>query len=138
MKTYFKTGILLIACLLGCALPAAAQKMTKVTGIVYNIAGRKKIPFSDIAVQVYAAKTVAEGKDIKKALDSDPNDPDRLIMFHLDKNAKTTTDNNGYYEIMVPDNGALIFKAGLSTAVFKEVDHRMKIDVEINDGLHLS
>lgn len=138
MKTYFKTGILLITCLLGCALPAAAQKMTKVTGIVYNIAGRKKIPFSDIAVQVYAAKTVAEGKDIKKALDSDPNDPDRLIMFHLDKNAKTTTDNNGYYEIMVPDNGALIFKAGLSTAVFKEVDHRMKIDVEINDGLHLS
>ena len=68
MKTYFKTGILLITCLLGCALPAAAQKMTKVTGIVYNIAGRKKIPFSDIAVQVYAAKTVAEGKDIKKAL----------------------------------------------------------------------
>ena len=42
---------------------ACAQKMVKVSGIVYNIAENRKVPFSDVAVDVYAAKTVAVGED---------------------------------------------------------------------------
>ena len=34
---------------------ACAQKMVKVSGIVYNIAENRKVPFSDVAVDVYAA-----------------------------------------------------------------------------------
>ena len=55
----------------------------------------------------------------------------------LDQEGKTTTDENGYYEILVPDNGALIFKVGLSPSVLKEVRHQMKIDVSIDEGVML-
>ena len=96
---------------------ACAQKMVKVSGIVYNIAENRKVPFSDVTVDVYAAKTVAVGEDMKKILDS--NDQEKTLL--LDQDAKTATDRNGYYEILVPDNGALIFKVGLSPAVIKEV-----------------
>lgn len=112
---------------------ACAQKMVKVSGIVYNIAENRKIPFSDVTVDVYAAKTVAVGEDMKKILDS--NDQEKTLL--LDQDAKTATDGNGYYEILVPDNGALIFKVGLSPAVIKEVRHQMKIDVSIDEGVML-
>lgn len=112
---------------------ACAQKMVKVSGIVYNIAENRKVPFSDVAVDVYAAKTVAVGEDMKKILDS--NDQEKTLL--LDQDAKTTTDENGYYEILVPDNGALIFKVGLSPSVMKEVRQRMKIDVSIDEGVML-
>lgn len=124
-------GLILIAA--GCTGTACAQKMVKVSGIVYNIAENRKVPFSDITVDVYAAKTVAVGKDMKKILDS--NDQEKTLL--LDQDAKTTTDENGYYEILVPDNGALIFKVGLSPSVMKEVRHRMKIDVSIDEGVML-
>ena len=112
---------------------ACAQKMVKVSGIVYNIAENRKVPFSDVAVDVYAAKTVAVGEDMKKILDS--NDQEKTLL--LDQDVKTTTDENGYYEILVPDNGALIFKVGLSPSVMKEVRQRMKIDVSIDEGVML-
>lgn len=112
---------------------ACAQKMVKVSGIVYNIAENRKVPFSDVTVDVYAAKTVAVGEDMKKILDS--NDQEKTLL--LDQDAKTATDRNGYYEILVPDNGALIFKVGLSPAVIKEVRHQMKIDVSIDEGVML-
>ncbi len=102
-------------------------------GTVYNIAENRKVPFSDVTVDVYAAKTVAVGEDMKKILDS--NDQEKTLL--LDQEGKTTTDENGYYEILVPDNGALIFKAGLSPSVLKEVRHQMKIDVSIDEGVML-
>ena len=100
---------------------------------VYNIAENRKVPFSDVTVDVYAAKTVAVGEDMKKILDS--NDQEKTLL--LDQEGKTTTDENGYYEILVPDNGALIFKVGLSPSVLKEVRHQMKIDVSIDEGVML-
>ena len=112
---------------------ALAQKMVKVSGTVYNIAENRKVPFSDVTVDVYAAKTVAVGEDMKKILDS--NDQEKTLL--LDQEGKTTTDENGYYEILVPDNGALIFKVGLSPSVLKEVRHQMKIDVSIDEGVML-
>ena len=57
---------------------ACAQKMVKVSGIVYNIAENRKVPFSDVAVDVYAAKTVAVGEDMKKILDS--NDKEKTLL----------------------------------------------------------
>ena len=102
-------------------------------GTVYNIAENRKVPFSDVTVDVYAAKTVAVGEDMKKILDS--NDQEKTLL--LDQEGKTTTDENGYYEILVPDNGALIFKVGLSPSVLKEVRHQMKIDVSIDEGVML-
>lgn len=128
-----KIWILLLV-VAGCGTGTAlAQKMVKVSGTVYNIAENRKVPFSDVTVDVYAAKTVAVGEDMKKILDS--NDQDKTLL--LDQEGKTTTDENGYYEILVPDNGALIFKVGLSPSVLKEVRHQMKIDVSIDEGVML-
>lgn len=128
-----KIWILLLV-VAGCGTGTAlAQKMVKVSGTVYNIAENRKVPFSDVTVDVYAAKTVAVGEDMKKILDS--NDQEKTLL--LDQEGKTTTDENGYYEILVPDNGALIFKVGLSPSVLKEVRHQMKIDVSINEGVML-
>lgn len=128
-----KIWILLLV-VAGCGTGTAlAQKMVKVSGTVYNIAENRKVPFSDVTVDVYAAKTVAVGEDMKKILDS--NDQEKTLL--LDQEGKTTTDENGYYEILVPDNGALIFKVGLSTSVLKEVRHQMKIDVSIDEGVML-
>ena len=36
----------------------------------HKIAENRKVPFSDVTVDVYAAKTVAVGEDMKKILDS--------------------------------------------------------------------
>lgn len=128
-----KIWILLLV-VAGCGTGTAlAQKMVKVSGTVYNIAENRKVPFSDVTVDVYAAKTVAVGEDMKKILDS--NDQEKTLL--LDQEGKTTTDENGYYEILVPDNGALIFKVGLSPSVLKEVRHQMKIDVSIDEEVML-
>ena len=128
-----KIWILLLVVAGGGTGTAWAQKMVKVSGTVYNIAENRKVPFSDVTVDVYAAKTVAVGEDMKKILDS--NDQEKTLL--LDQEGKTTTDENGYYEILVPDNGALIFKVGLSPSVLKEVRHQMKIDVSIDEGVML-
>ena len=47
------------------------------------------------------------------------------------------TDHNAYYDVLVPDNGALLFKAGMNPCVLEKVDGRMQIDVGIDDGLKL-
>lgn len=115
--------------------PAAgwAQRMIKVSGTVYNVADKKKVPFSDVVVHVYSCKTVAAANDLKKELDQDNVE----TALFLDEGERTETDANGYYEILVPDNGALVFKAGLNKAVLETVDNRMKIDVEVDDGIRL-
>lgn len=133
MKKYIATiGIGLLVAAAGIQ-EAAAQKMTRVSGTVYNIAGKKRVPFTDVTVSVYATKTVAEGKDLVELLNSENEDK----YLELDREAHTQTDANGYYEVMVPDNGALVFKVGLNPAVLEEVKQRMKIDKEFDDGMHL-
>ena len=49
----------------------------------------------------------------------------------MNEDERAETDANGYYEILVPDNGALVFKAGLNKAILEKVSNRMKIDVEV-------
>lgn len=118
------------------AAPASgwAQRMIKVSGTVYNIADKKKkVPFSESVVYIYSCKTVAAAEDLKNSLDKEKTN---LALF-MDKEERAETDANGYYEILVPDNGALVFKAGLNKAVLEKVNHRMKIDVEVDDGFYL-
>ena len=43
----------------GASRQLSRQKMVKVSGTVYNIAENRKVPFWDVTVDVYAAKTVA-------------------------------------------------------------------------------
>lgn len=122
-----KIWILLLV-VAGCGTGTAlAQKMVKVSGTVYKHCRKPESAF------LGRDGTVAVGEDMKKILDS--NDQEKTLL--LDQEGKTTTDENGYYEILVPDNGALIFKVGLSPSVLKEVRHQMKIDVSIDEGVML-
>lgn len=119
--------------------PAAswAQRMIKVSGTVMNVADKKhKVPFTDITVHIYSCKTVAEAEDLSKQLKSNAATPEEVTAFYVgDELAET--DANGYYEILVPDNGALVFKAGMNDPILERVNNRMQINVEISDGIML-
>lgn len=119
--------------------PAAswAQRMIKVSGTVMNVADKKhKVPFTDITVQIYSCKTVAEAEDLSKQLSKNAATPEEVTAFYVgDELAET--DANGYYEILVPDNGALVFKAGMNDPILEKVNNRMQINVEISDGIML-
>lgn len=113
---------------------AMAQRMIRVSGTVYNAAETKKrTPVTDAEVIVYSCKTIGEGEKFKRELDSDNLE---VAMF-VDPETVTKIDHNGYYEILVPDNGALIFKAEMTKAVMVNVNGQMKIDVNIDLGLKL-
>lgn len=114
-----------------------AQRMIKVSGTVMNVADKKhKVPFTDIAVHIFSCKTVAEAEDLSKQLKKNAQVPEEVTAFYVgDELAET--DANGYYEILVPDNGALVFKAGMNEPVLEKVKHRMQINVEISDGIML-
>ena len=57
-----KIWILLLV-VAGCGTGTAlAQKMVKVSGTVYNIAENRKVPFSDVTVDVYAAQDRSRGR----------------------------------------------------------------------------
>lgn len=135
-KRISRIGKYVLVTMLLTAIPASgwAQRMIKVSGTVYNIADKKKkIPFSGSVVYVYSCKTVAAAKDLKNSLDKDNTN----FALFMNEDERAETDANGYYEILVPDNGALVFKAGLNKAILEKVSNRMKIDVEVDDGIYL-
>ena len=107
--------VCIVACLIGlCNGQVLAQRMIRVSGIVYNAAETKrKVPVTDAEVIVYSCKTIAEGEKLKNDLDADNLE---VAMF-VDPETITRIDHNGYYEILVPDNGALLFKAEMSKSV---------------------
>lgn len=127
--------ICILACLIGlCNGQVLAQRMIRVSGVVYNAAETKrKVPVTDAEVIVYSCKTIAEGEKLKNDLDADNLE---VAMF-VDPETITRIDHNGYYEILVPDNGALLFKAEMSKSVMVRVNGMMKIDVSIDLGLQL-
>ena len=119
--------------LLGCLVPVHAQKIIRVSGTVFNTAQKKRVPFTEDIVYVYSCKTVGEAEDLVKKLDAKSGET--VLLY--DEEAIVETDQNGYYEVLVPDNGALVYKAGMNDAVMEKVKGRMKIDVGIEDGIRI-
>lgn len=111
-----------------------AQRMIRVSGTVYNTADTKKVaPVTDAEVIVYSCKTVEQGKKLKNEL----NAHSKEMAVILDEENTTRIDKNGYYEILVPDNGALVFKTEMSEAVLVRVNNNQRIDVNVDLGLQL-
>lgn len=103
-KRISRIGKYVLVTMLLTAVPASgwAQRMIKVSGTVYNIADKKKkVPFSGSVVYVYSCKTVAAAKDLKNSLDKDNTN----FALFMNEDERAETDANGYYEILVPDNG---------------------------------
>ena len=119
LKYYLIAGLICIGC-----SNMMAQRMIRVSGTVYNAAEtRKKTPVTDAEVIVYSCKTIGEGEKFKKELDADNLE----VAVFVDPETVTKIDHNGYYEILVPDNGALIFKAEMTKAVMINVRREVSV-----------
>ena len=126
-------SILLIV-LLGAWAPLNAQKIIRVTGTVYNTANKKRTPITDTSVKIYACKTIAEAQDLQKQLDSEKVN----FTLFFEEESIVEADQNGFYDVNVPDNGALVFKVGMNKSILEKVEGRRKIDVGIDDGIRIS
>lgn len=125
---------LLIACILLTALPAGnilAQQIKIVYGKVLNKPEGKNRgePFpSSERVYVFAFNTVAAAADAVKSLDNG----EATIL----SDGSTIAGQDGYYEISVAENGALVFRVAMKT-VMREVNYNSEINVNIDGGIQL-
>lgn len=112
------------------ALPLGAQEMKRVTGHIVDKTTGKPIDLKQVSVSVYGLNTVAQAEDVKKQMDGDEN-------TFVAPDAQAFPDDNGYYEITIPETGALIFKADMKPAVLEKVNYRLEINVKIEMGNYI-
>ena len=112
------------------ALPLGAQEMKRVTGHIVDKTTGKPIDLKQVSVSVYGFNTVAQAEDVKKQMDGDEN-------TFVASDAQAFPDDNGYYEITIPETGALIFKADMKPAVLEKVNYRLEINVKIEMGNYI-
>lgn len=112
------------------ALPLGAQEMKRVTGHIVDKTTGKPIDLKQVSVSVYGFNTVAQAEDVKKQMDGDEN-------TFVTPDAQAFPDDNGYYEITIPETGALIFKADMKPAVLEKVNYRLEINVKIEMGNYI-
>ncbi len=104
--------------------------MKRVTGYVLDKTTGKPIDQKQVGVQVYGFNTVAQAQDVKAQMDGDEN-------CFVVPDSQAFPDDNGYYEITVPETGALIFKAEMKTAILEKVNFRLEINVKIEMGNYI-
>lgn len=112
------------------ALPLGAQEMKRVTGHIVDKTTGKPIDLKQVSVSVYGFNTVAQAEDVKKQMDGDEN-------TFVAPDAQAFPDDNGYYEITIPETGALIFKADMKPAMLEKVNYRLEINVKIEMGNYI-
>lgn len=112
------------------ALPLGAQEMKRVTGHIVDKTTGKPIDLKQVSVSVYGFNTIAQAEDVKKQMDGDEN-------TFVAPDAQAFPDDNGYYEITIPETGALIFKADMKPAVLEKVNYRLEINVKIEMGNYI-
>ena len=128
MKRYLK--IFLLLTLLFFVLPLGAQEMKRVTGHILDKTSGKPIDLKQVSVNIYGFNTVAQAEDVKKQMDGDEN-------TFVAPDSQAFPDDNGYFEISIPETGALIFKADMKPAVLEKVNFRLEINVKIEMGNYI-
>ena len=122
----------IIAYLLIVSLPfSSAQERKLVTGTVRNTADGNK-PITD--VNIYAYNTVAEAQD---AYNSCKAAKESGGWFDPGLVVEAVPDGSGYFEIMVPETGALLFYTPLADPKLEKVNYRMQIDAKFNLSIQL-
>lgn len=132
MKHFCK--IIILGCIGVCSLltPVHAQQIKVVFGKILNLPeGKKKAePFpSSEKVYIFAFNTVAAAQDAKKQLESG----NATIMSDAD----VVAGPDGYYEIRVAENGALIIRVAMKTEL-REVNYASEINMNIDGGIMLN
>lgn len=132
MRTFIKIIAACVAILYIGATPIMAQQIKVVFGKVLNKPeGKNKAePFpSSEKVYIFAFNTVAAARDAKKQLESG----NATIMSDAD----VVAGPDGYYEIRVAENGALIFRVAMKTEL-REVNYNSEINLAIDGGIMLN
>lgn len=106
---------------------AAAQDRKLVTGRIINKKTGKPFGKNDIVVTIYAFDTEAQAEDALKIL----NDGNGVITDALEF---MPPDISGYYQGVVAETGAIIFKPDLAPGILERVRSRSEIDVMIDVG----
>lgn len=105
-----------------------AQRIQTISGRIVDKIEKK--PFkSDVAVFIFGFYTVAAAEEEFKKLST----PGQTVVSDI----LTTTDLSGNYEIDLPDNGAIIFQADVSTPIMEKIDGRLEINVQLDAGIQL-
>lgn len=126
--------LIILGCIGVCSLqtPVHAQQIKVVFGKILNLPeGKKKAePFpSSEKVYIFAFNTVAAARDAKKQLESG----NATIMSDAD----VVAGPDGYYEIRVAENGALIIRVAMKTEL-REVNYASEINMNIDGGIMLN
>ena len=131
MKTFAFRVLLAALLLMGVAGSAVAQEIITVSGKVLNRpSGEKPRPFpKDETKNVLSYYTIAAAEDALKKLQSRTGE-------NVEPDDYVKVQDDGYYEIRVPENGALIFNVGMDYKLEK-VNNRSVIDIFFEGGQHL-
>lgn len=114
----------IIALLICSVLSVMAQDKILVMGEITNKANDEPLNY----VQVFTYNTVAEGRD---AYNESKAYFDQKMSWVSEKQYAALSNASGYYELTVPDNGALLFYLDPYEPVFVQVKGKKKINVKI-------
>lgn len=128
IKRSLLSGIIL---LVGCfCVSGVSAKDIRVSGLVRHVDLSREKPAPYDGVLVYSAATRSEANDIIDILEN-KNGLDEKGLITQDM--RTVTDESGYYDIRVSDNGYLIFRPPFGKVALEEVKGRNIIDKFITD-----
>lgn len=117
--------------LTGMANQTWAQEISIVSGKVLNLpeGERKPRPFSaSERIYIFAFNTVAAAKDALAILDSG--------VGSVMADAQEIAGPDGYYEIRVAENGALVIRAAMKS-ILMEVNYKEVINVNVDGGIEI-
>lgn len=113
-----------------------SQAPKLVIGYVYNKEEfeknkKKNVPLDPNEVTIFIFNTVAEAEEVYEKFKNNEYSEDFLQINTV------IPDFEGYYEAMVPDNGALVIRYGLGTPALEPVNGRSKIITYMEGGITL-
>ncbi len=123
MRKILGISVLCALCLLRAIQPSCAQEKKIVSGHITNSSDEGK-PISDVII--FAYNTVAEAEDAYNALIEARRTKG---YFNAGYVIEAYPDLGGYYEVLVPETGALLFYTGIADPVLEKVNYRLEINV---------
>lgn len=138
IKDYLLNGriFIVLSFLISYSFAAFSQVPKLVIGYVYNKEEleknkRKNVPLDPNEVTVFIFNTVAEAEEVYEKFKNNEYSEDFLQINTV------VPDFEGYYEAVVPDNGALVIRYGLGMPALEPINGRSKIVTYMEGGIVL-
>lgn len=130
MQRFCYIGVFLLA-LLGLPQQMLAQRIQTISGRILDKETKK--PFSkEVAVFVYGFYTIGAAEEAFKILEGDTSGGALISADVME-----VADASGNYEIQLPDNGAIVYRADMSTPVLEKINGRLEINVTLDVGIQM-